>query len=436
MSTAKSKKNENIADLIQFEGVDCKGYGIIAKAVMTDTDLNITAKAIYAYFCSFTGKGTIAFPKREKILYDLQINKMTYYKHLNQLIEEGYIKIEKQKQYPFNNRYIIVSCPKKLEKMNESVENVDVIVKGIKSLGYGTIPKAVMQDHRLSCKAKAVYAYFCSFAGQGNFAFPKRNSILYHLHISLNSFQKLLHQLIECNYITVEQKRDGGQFSGNTYYINDLPDEEKGKNEMKKRAALQNKKANTRRKNAAKKKGLVNLPTQHGHAQKSTFTGAFNYPGIKKKQKIIDDTTKDDPQIKVSYDEKNTNLISAEEREFYTEIIKENIEYENGMIDPSKMEYMNLILSVMVNAVCSREPYLRVNKQDVPQESVKSKLLKLDDGNVEYVIENMSKMKTMPRNLRAYLLTALYNAPDSTDLYYTLAVKHWCKSEQDDISYE
>ncbi len=54
----------------------------------------------------------------------------------------------------------------------------------MKSLGYGTIAKAVMLDARLTLKSKGIYAYFCSFAGSGNSAFPKLKNILYHLQIS------------------------------------------------------------------------------------------------------------------------------------------------------------------------------------------------------------------------------------------------------------
>jgi hypothetical protein len=40
-----------------------------------------------------------------------------------------------------------------------------LIVEGVNSMGYGTIPKMVMRDRRLSATAKCIYAYFCSYAG-------------------------------------------------------------------------------------------------------------------------------------------------------------------------------------------------------------------------------------------------------------------------------
>ena len=44
------------------------------------------------YFATLTSN---TFPARDKILNDLNLSKDTYYKHLNKLIECGYIKVEK-----------------------------------------------------------------------------------------------------------------------------------------------------------------------------------------------------------------------------------------------------------------------------------------------------------------------------------------------------
>lgn len=75
--------------------IDCKGYGKIYKLVMRDRELPLLAKAIYAYFCSYAGCGQQAYPKRDKIVRDLDINKDTYTKHLRWLIERGYITKER-----------------------------------------------------------------------------------------------------------------------------------------------------------------------------------------------------------------------------------------------------------------------------------------------------------------------------------------------------
>lgn len=75
--------------------IDSKGCGKIYKAVMRDRELPLLAKTIYAYFCSYAGCGRQAYPKRDKIVRDLKINKDTYTKHLGWLIDRGYITKER-----------------------------------------------------------------------------------------------------------------------------------------------------------------------------------------------------------------------------------------------------------------------------------------------------------------------------------------------------
>ena len=98
----------------------------------------------------------------------------------------------------------------------------DDVLKGIQinSAGFGTISKLAMQDRRLNIAAKAVYAYFNSFAGSGDSCFPSRAKICYDLGISNNSLSKYIKQLVECGYIEVEQIKVSGRFSHNLYTLN------------------------------------------------------------------------------------------------------------------------------------------------------------------------------------------------------------------------
>lgn len=102
--------------LRQFAGTVLEqGYGIVGKAVMKDRNIHGMAKALYSYLCTY---GNAAYPNRELICADLNINKDTYTKYLNQLIEAGYITVEKAKNGTkfANNIYhvnqIKVPCPK------------------------------------------------------------------------------------------------------------------------------------------------------------------------------------------------------------------------------------------------------------------------------------------------------------------------------------
>ena len=74
--------------------------------------------------------------------------------------------------------------------------------------------------------------------------------------------------------------------------------------------------------------------------------------------------------------------------------------------------------------VCSCAETIRINGEDIPVAVIKSRYLKLNDSHIEYVIDSMEKNPSDIRNIRAYLLTALYNAPVTIDNYYSALVNH------------
>lgn len=79
-------------------------------------------------------------------------------------------------------------------------------------------------DSRLPVKAKGIYAYFCSFTGSGNNAFPKKDKIIFHLGITEPTYYKFYKLLTELNYITAVQRHIDGRLGVNDYYLNDSPD--------------------------------------------------------------------------------------------------------------------------------------------------------------------------------------------------------------------
>ena len=104
----------------------------------------------------------------------------------------------------------------------------------------------------------------------------------------------------------------------------------------------------------------------------------------------------------------------------YREIIKENIEYE---YQTEKEKYDELV-EIMLDVICSQKDTIRVNGEDMPHEVVKSRFLKLNSSHIDYVLTALQKNTSDVKNIRAYLITALYNAPTTMDSYYTAWVNH------------
>ena len=222
---------EKIEDLLKFEGIECKGFGVLPKFVMRDVDLGIGAKGLYAYYCSLAGSEIVAFPRRETILRQLKINKETFYRYQEELIREGYISVQqiREKSQLFGaNVYTLVQNPKKLQMTRieqEVKEGYDfAYYAGLKSHGYGIIPRIVMQDPRLDIKAKAIYAYYVVYTGAGRMSYLRRELILQHLGISKNTYGKYMQQLVILDYMAIQQRTDQrGRFASNTYILRNNP---------------------------------------------------------------------------------------------------------------------------------------------------------------------------------------------------------------------
>ena len=112
-------------------------------------------------------------------------------------------------------------------------------------------------------------------------------------------------------------------------------------------------------------------------------------------------------------------------RETYREIVLENIDYDILIEDPKMdREQLDEIAELIVDTVCSAKKTIRIAGDDYPAEVVKSRFLKLDSSHVQYVMDCMRDNTTYVRNIKKYLLAALYNAPSTINSYYSSLVQH------------
>ena len=112
-------------------------------------------------------------------------------------------------------------------------------------------------------------------------------------------------------------------------------------------------------------------------------------------------------------------------RESYRELILENIEYDFWKnSDRVDHEMLDEITELIVDTVCSARKTIRIAGDDYPAEVVKSRFLKLDSSHVQYVMDCMKDNTSYVRNIKKYLLAALYNAPTTINSYYSSLVQH------------
>ena len=84
---------------------------------------------------------------------------------------------------------------------------------------------------------------------------------------------------------------------------------------------------------------------------------------------------------------------------------------------------MDELVELMTESACATGS-VRIHGQDMAAEVVKSRMLKIGSEHIQYVFDCMKRTTSKIRNIRAYLLTALFNAPTTISSYYGAMVRH------------
>ncbi len=104
------------------------------------------------------------------------------------------------------------------------------------------------------------------------------------------------------------------------------------------------------------------------------------------------------------------------------EEVKTNIEYEALCVRHNQDDVDELV-ELITETLYSTRTTIRINGEDIPSEQVKARFLTLNHEHVNYIFESLARNTTDIRNIRAYLLTALYNAPFTMNSYYQAEVR-------------
>ena len=91
---------------------------------------------------------------------------------------------------------------------------------------------------------------------------------------------------------------------------------------------------------------------------------------------------------------------------------------------PFEKETLEAIINLMLDVICSKRKTIRIAGDDKPVNVVKSQFLKLDSSHIEYVLECLKNNPTKVRNIKQYLLAAIYNAPLTINSYYRAMVNN------------
>ncbi len=292
----------------------------------------------------------------------------------------------------------------------------ELVVQGRMSQGYGSIPKLVMKDRRLSIQSKSIYAYFCSYAGAGATAFPTVNQVIADLKISKETFQKHRKLLEDNGYIIVEQKRnDRGLFARNVYTLCELIKYEESEPEplpvspctvspssVSSVAGEVDTNNNIYINNNILNNNNINNNSNTSQSVSQSEKNNKNKKSNKKEsQPMHTNAYAVKPSIKKSIDNYNT----------YKQIIQENIEYNQLVIecDENELAFIDEMIAIMLDTILSKGD-LKIGGELKSRELVAGVYLKLNLDHILYARQQYLNTTDVVKNKKGYIQTILYNS--------------------------
>ena len=127
----------------------------------------------------------------------------------------------------------------------------------------------------------------------------------------------------------------------------------------------------------------------------------------------------------------DTNLILSDEsekmknRELLEEYFSCSLEMDLLLrLYPDDEDTIYQIVDLLVDTCDSKRKLIRIAGDDKPAEVVLSRLKMLNADHIRFVLDCLAANTSPIRNMKQYLLAALFNAPTTIQLYYQNKVNH------------
>lgn len=114
------------------------------------------------------------------------------------------------------------------------------------------------------------------------------------------------------------------------------------------------------------------------------------------------------------------------------EEFKEQIEYDILRQDFGDLAELEELVEVAVEVLVSTADKIRVNREDKPAELVKEQYRRLTMFHIQYVLDCLQETESKARNIRAVMVTALYNSVNTIGTYYGNLFKYHQKIKQEE----
>jgi Replication initiator protein A (RepA) N-terminus. len=124
------------------------------------------------------------------------------------------------------------------------------------------------------------------------------------------------------------------------------------------------------------------------------------------------------PSILPSTDNQTSSTKQKSDR--WIEKAKEQIDYIRQIGDslPEEIPRVDQLVDLIAYVFRTKQPFLRIRSENLPIEIVRQQFQRIDADCFAYVFLSWERQKNPIHYIRPYLLTALYNAPDTVDGFW------------------
>lgn len=127
----------------------------------------------------------------------------------------------------------------------------------------------------------------------------------------------------------------------------------------------------------------------------------------------------------ISQDEIGLDAEYTRSYEQYEEFIRQNIEYDLLVTShEDQKELLRELLVLIMEVIMCKSEEMVIAKNIYPTEIVRTRFLKLNYSHIQYVLLCLQKNTTKVKNIKKYMLAALFNAPCTIEGYYQAEVNH------------
>jgi len=303
-----------------------------------------------------------------------------------------------------------------------------------KTKGYTVMSNHHLKDKNLSLKSKGLLSYMLSLPEDWDYTL---RGLAYQNKESIDAIRTGILELEKFGYIRRRQTRTAdGKMAASEYTIYEMPIDPEPPKPKKKPAAPRKKTEGDQNlppclenpisaENEDEPSSV--LPILENPISVNTMsenpTQLSTYIPITDAQKTNPSNPNQSGQPPATEKVQETDVMDMDVLTALEAEIKENIDYD-FLIDRCSKSRVDELVDIMLEIMCSSKKSIRISGTEFPASFVKKRFMSLDYLHFEYVLDCLDNNTTDIRNIKAYLIKTLFNAPATMDSYFTAKVNH------------